>query len=172
MPQVLISFRRDLRLVLRDLDALLAYVLELEHEVESMVDAWLRTCAHLFERQSVPCLQRDTKKEERHPHVRSRADARARVRIGESMSDTGVGEEFRAEPKTLKGGKLGGSLPLLAAGGIIYQLPPHILWGKKRPTTRNRQPLRCHHPLNLKEKGVVPSWHLITSCHAARRPKP
>ena len=77
MPQVLISFRRDLRLVLRDLDALLAYVLELEHEVESMVDAWLRTCAHLFERQSVPCLQRDTKKR-RAASTRTFACGRAR----------------------------------------------------------------------------------------------
>ena len=50
-PRALTSLRHDLRLVIRDLDALLAYVLELEHQVERMVDAWLRTRAHLFEEQ-------------------------------------------------------------------------------------------------------------------------
>ena len=50
-PGVLTSFRRDLHLVTRDLDHLLAYVLELEHQVDTMLETWLRTRAHLFEAQ-------------------------------------------------------------------------------------------------------------------------
>ena len=50
-PRVLTSLRRDVHLVIRDVDALLAYVLELEHQVECMVDVWLRTRAHLFQEQ-------------------------------------------------------------------------------------------------------------------------
>ena len=50
-PGVLTSFHRDLQLVIRDLDQLLAYVLELKHQVDTMLETWLRTRAHLFEAQ-------------------------------------------------------------------------------------------------------------------------
>ena len=50
-PAVLASLRRDLHLVVRDLDNLLAYVIELEYNLATLLDAWLHRHAHLYETQ-------------------------------------------------------------------------------------------------------------------------
>ena len=50
-PAVAASLQRDLRLVVQDLDNLLAYVSELEYNLATLLDAWLHRRAHLYEAQ-------------------------------------------------------------------------------------------------------------------------
>ena len=81
------------------------------------------------------------------------------------------GWEFRALALNPQRWKFGW-LPAKSCGGRDKDSPRPDHWGATNVTPQpSQQALRCHHPPNFKEKGVVPSSHVVFSATQVRRPK-